>query len=212
VTSYALNVHPTGRPGRYSAEVRDADVRLALVDALARQLGARPHVLVPEVEVRWSIPARLDALLVTNRICGFEIKSDRDSLSRLSRQAEAYSAVVERAVLVVGERHIDAVRDHVPDWWNIWLARRRGQVVRITKVRSGRLNPDVSALAVTSFMTREAVIAALRSRGHDRLSMRSVDQLRQHLATEVDRREALRLARAAMLARPDWRGRSLLAA
>jgi len=40
--------------------------------------------------------SRVDALLVADRISGFEIKSDLDSLARLPRQVLAYSAVVER--------------------------------------------------------------------------------------------------------------------
>lgn len=205
------------RPGREPAargtvrRVREPDVRAALVRALRRELGQRPHVLVPEVEVRWSIPARLDALLVSNRIWGFEIKSDADSLVRLPRQAEAYGAVVERAVLVVGERHLPAAVALVPDWWNIWSAGWDGASVRLRKVRGGRLNPAVDPLAVTSFMTRQDVTTALRGRGRSGLSGCSVDQLRQALATEAGAKETVRLARASMLARLDWRSRSLLA-
>lgn len=174
-------------------------------------MGQRPHVLVPEVEIRWTIPARVDALLVSHRICGFEIKSEADSLSRLPRQVEAYGAVVERAVLVVAERHLPAALTLVPDWWNIWGAQWRGDVVRIRKVRGGHLNPSINPLAVTSFMTRDDLVEALRALGHTRLSALGVDQLRERLTTHLDRRGTLRLARAAMLSRSDWRHRSLLA-
>jgi hypothetical protein len=192
--------------------VRDLDVRAALVSALARQVGQRPHLLVPEVQVRWSVPARLDALLVSHRICGFEIKSDVDSLARLPRQIEAYGAVVERAVLVVGERHLEAASMMVPDWWNIWAAKKRGETVRISKVRGGRLNPIVSPLAVASFLSRDDLVIALRSLGQARLSSCTVDQLRERLIVEAGPREAVKLARVAMLGRQDWRSRSLLAA
>lgn len=191
--------------------MRDSDVREALVLALAQQMGQRPHVLVPEVEIRWSIPARLDALLVSNRICGFEIKSDVDNLGRLPRQIEAYSAVVERAVLVVGEKHLAAATDLVPSWWNIWSAHTRGEAVRIRKVRGGRLNPGINPLAVTSFMTREDLTAGLQIRGHKRLSSIPIDQLRITLTREFGVRETVKLARTSMLRRTDWRYRSLLA-
>lgn len=191
--------------------MRDPDMRHALVEVVSQEMGQRPHVLVPEVEVRWSVPARLDALLISSRICGFEIKSDADSLARLPRQVEAYGPVVERAVLVVGERRLPAAAKLVPDWWNIWAARWHGDSVRIRKARGGRLNPSLSPLAVTSFMTRDHLLAALRGRGRSRLSGCSVDQLRELLAAEAGARETVKLARASMLARPDWRVRSLLA-
>lgn len=192
--------------------MRDTDVRQALVATVAHRVGTQPHVLVPEVEVRWSVPARMDALLVADRISGFEIKSDADSLTRLPRQIEAYGAVVERAVLVVGDRHLAAGTATVPHWWTIWGARwRDGQVV-IREVRRGRLNPDLNPLAVTSFMSRADLSEALRARGFTRLSTYSADELRQLLASNISLRETVRLARTAMLGNALWRHRSLLAA
>lgn len=191
--------------------MRDTDVRPALVAAVARRVGAKPHVLVPEVDVRWSVPARMDALLVADRISGFEIKSDVDSLTRLPRQIEAYGAVVERAVLVVGDRHLAAGTTAVPEWWTIWGARWRNDTVVIREVRRGRLNPSLDPLALTTFMSRDDLSEALRARGFTRLSTYSVDELRQLLAGNVSPRETVRLARAAMLGNALWRHRSLLA-
>lgn len=192
--------------------MRDTDVRRALVAAVARRVGTQPHVLVPEVDVRWSVPARMDALLVADRISGFEIKSDVDSLTRLPRQIEAYGAVVERAVLVVGDRHLAAGTEVVPPWWTIWGARWRDEEVVIREVRRGRLNPDLNPLAVTSFMSRDDLSEALQARGFTRLSTYSADELRQLLASNVGPRETVRLARHAMLGNALWRHRSLLAA
>ncbi|MGV1005133.1 MAG: sce7726 family protein [Candidatus Nanopelagicales bacterium] len=192
--------------------MRDIDVRQALVAAVARRVGTQPHVLVPEVDVRWTVPARMDALLVADRISGFEIKSDVDSLTRLPRQIEAYGAVVERAVLVVGDRHLASGTEVVPPWWTIWGARWRDNEVVIREVRRGRLNPDLNPLAVTSFMSRDDLSEALRARGFTRLSTYSADELRQLLASNVSPRETVRLARSAMLGNALWRHRSLLAA
>jgi hypothetical protein len=192
--------------------MRDSDVRQALVATVARRVGAQPHVLVPEVDVRWSVPARMDALLVADRISGFEIKSDVDSLTRLPRQIEAYGAVVERAVLVVGDRHLAAGTAAVPPWWSIWGARWRDGEVAIREVRRGRLNPNLNPLAITSFMSRDDLSEALRARGFTRLSTYSADELRQLLASNVSPRETVRLARTAMLGNALWRHRSLLAA
>ena len=136
----------------------------------------------------------MDALLVADRISGFEIKSDVDSLTRLPRQIEAYGAVVERAVLVVGDRHLAAGTAAVPPWWTIWGARwRKGDVV-IREVRRGRLNPDLNPLAITSFMSRDDLSEALRALGFTRLSRHSADELRQLLASNVSPRETVRLA------------------
>jgi hypothetical protein len=189
--------------------MRDRDVRTALASTIAAKLRGSDHVLVPEVEIRWSIPARIDALLVNDRISGFEIKSDVDSLARLPRQVEAYGAVVERAHLVVGLRHQMAATTVVPDWWGILTATWNDNNVSIRQVRRGRLNPDVNPLAVTSFLSRADLTAALRQVGEQQLSSKPVDTLRTLLLGRVGPQGTLALARSSMLARVDWRNKSL---
>ncbi|MFG6475081.1 sce7726 family protein [Microbacterium sp. P06] len=169
----------------------------------------RPHLLVPEVDIRWSVPARADALLVGDRLCGFEIKSDVDSLCRLSRQVQAYEPVVERAYLVVGERHRERATELIPDWWHIWVATWRGTDVVIRETRRGRLNPDVNPLAVTTFLTRDQLRTELSRLGERGLSALAVDELRLMLVGKLGNAGTLRLARSALLDRTDWRRKSL---
>jgi hypothetical protein len=63
--------------------MRDRDVRTALASTIAARLRNNDYVLFPEVAIRWSNPARIEALLVNDRISGFEIESDADFLTRL---------------------------------------------------------------------------------------------------------------------------------
>ena len=50
--------------------------------------------------------AKIDIAVVNGQLHGYEIKSDRDSLRRLSSQAVLYSKVFDRVTLVCGERHV----------------------------------------------------------------------------------------------------------
>ena len=189
--------------------VRDPEVRGSLRSHLQTKLGDSSHILVPEVDINWAVPARMDILLVSNRISGFEIKSDHDSLRRLNRQVEAYSFVVERACLVVGRRHLSRALPELPAWWAVWEASWQGSAIRLRQVRSGRLNPELNLLAVTSFLDREQVTATLGGMGCRGLSRLSVHELRAQLVRALPRRTILSLVRASMIARPDWRRRSL---
>lgn len=191
--------------------MRDADIRPSLASVISSKMASQQHLFVPEVDIRWSIPARADALLVERRISGFEIKSDRDSLSRLPRQVAAYNEVVERAYLVVGERHRERATALVPDWWHIWLAVPHADTVRIRQVRRGHLNPSVSPLAVTSFLTRSQLVTELSHLGKRNLSSTSADALRLMLAGHLSPAATMRVARRSMLERSDWRQKSLTA-
>jgi hypothetical protein len=44
----------------------------------------------------------VDVAVINGEIHGYELKSERDTLERLPRQVEVYSAVLGRATLVVG--------------------------------------------------------------------------------------------------------------
>jgi hypothetical protein len=92
---------------------------------------------------------RADIALVDGRLHGYEIKSDRDSLRRLSRQVELYSKVFDFATLVVGDRFIENAKDAVPGWWGILHARQASTGLKFTTLRRCRVNPerDVRVLA-----------------------------------------------------------------
>jgi hypothetical protein len=59
-------------------------------------------------------------------LCGYEIKSDADSLGRLrppvGNQIAEYGDAFDRVVLVCGPRHRAAVEAMVPPWWGVWVA------------------------------------------------------------------------------------------
>jgi len=57
---------------------------------------------------------RADAVLLNGSSVAFEIKSDRDSLSRVTEQLQAFLQVFETTNLVVGERHVDAALGRAP--------------------------------------------------------------------------------------------------
>lgn len=192
--------------------VRDLDLRLALATFIGDQYRDQEHVLVPEVDITVSLPGRIDAILVADRIHGFEIKSDVDSLRRLPRQVEIYGPVLERATLIAGERYADAVAEIIPTWWAISTVRQSHGQLRLVTRRRGRLNPDVQSYAVASFIPRDVLVDFLRARGFTRLSALAVDDLRLLLAESVPKSTVLTLARSTMMFRRDWRRRAMSAA
>ena len=66
---------------------------------------------------------------------GYEIKSNRDRLTRLASQAETYSRVLDRVTLVVCPRHIEAALQLVPSWWGVLLVRGSVEAVSLDPFR-----------------------------------------------------------------------------
>jgi len=60
-----------------------------------------------------------DVMAVTDRLLGFEIKSDLDNYTRLEEQAKAYDRFFDENYLVVSSSHIKSAPTKVPSHWGI---------------------------------------------------------------------------------------------
>ncbi|PZR78790.1 MAG: hypothetical protein DLM65_12075 [Candidatus Aeolococcus gillhamiae] len=105
---------------------------------------------------------RADIALVSREMNGYEIKTDRDTLRRLPRQAPAYGRVFDRCTAVVASRHSSAVIDMLPEWWGIVEISVNG-TVGFTVTRGARANPEVDPETLVRLLWRdEAFIALVR--------------------------------------------------
>jgi len=94
----------------------------AIRDALVVRLcnnAKRDQVLIEELGVG---SARVDLALAADRLEGFEIKSDFDTLDRLARQMHAYHSVFDTLTIVTTSSYANQVEALLPSWWGIWLA------------------------------------------------------------------------------------------
>ena len=111
--------------------------------------------------------ARIDLAVVNGQLHGYEIKSDRDSLRRLSTQAALYGMVFDRVTLVCSERHSTKALEIVPDWWGILCIRNANRAPTFKSIRRSRKNPQRNARALAEFLWLEEAIALLAQ--HDSL-------------------------------------------
>ena len=103
-----------------------------------------PRIIIHELGLRKG-DCRVDVALVTERITGFEIKSDANGWNRLDGQVRMYSRALDEATLIVGRR-TDSGRKRIPGWWGLWSARKDGRELGI--IREAQPNPDRKARAV----------------------------------------------------------------
>jgi hypothetical protein len=98
---------------------KDADIRSDLVAWLlaAHQEDADVRIC-HEFKVR-SRSARADLVLLNGEMAGFEIKSDVDTVARLSKQITAFASVMDKVHVVATQKNIDKVKKIAPDWCGI---------------------------------------------------------------------------------------------
>jgi len=142
----------------------DPEIRQALMAVLREaHVGDEEFALLEEVGLcRGEV--FVDVTLVNGSLHGYEIKSDRDSLRRLARQVVVYSAVLDRATLVVGERHADEAVDLIPEWWQVLLAHVTPTGIALRELRPGAINEHRQRRALVELLWLDEAVALLAAR------------------------------------------------
>ena len=142
----------------------DAEIRSVLRSRLSQKHAHTSRTVFIEELGLCRGQVRVDLSVVNGLLHGYEIKSDRDSLRRLSGQVELYGKVFDRATLVVGERHWAEAIDNVPKWWGILLARRSAKGLQLKTVRSPSSNPKKDPRALVELLWLDDAIVLLEER------------------------------------------------
>jgi hypothetical protein len=194
---WAVRVTATGR----HRPTNDPEIRAAL----RRVFADSPGIIVEEM----CLPghrARLDFAIIGEALWGMEIKSDRDSLSRLSHQTQAYGLILDRATLVVGYRLAARAMKVVPSWWGVMLARPSRERVELITLRDNGENASQDPVVLVSLLWAEEMRALLRDLGEKVPSRVSRSEIRGALVAAVPSHSVLRgLVCQTLSARKDWR-------
>lgn len=116
----------------------DADMREILFETY-ENTGARLRFFEELVIGK----SRADVILVNEQeILGFEIKSDKDSLARLTTQVKSYERFCDKCYIVTGVHYIDKIEQAVPEHWGIYdIIRDEEGKLHIEMVREAVHNP-----------------------------------------------------------------------
>lgn len=192
--------------------MRDLDVRKALRRELDRQhAGDDDRTRIVEEMGVWSGSVRVDVAVINGELCGFEIKSARDTLARLPAQQQLYSQVFDRVTLVVADLHEAKAFNIIPAWWGTLVATEGdGGSVYLREGRPASQNPAVDALQVARLLWRQEALVLL-DRHHLVKGYRSasVDKLCRRIACELPLETVRHEVREILKARTDWSRKSV---
>jgi len=149
---------------REKTPLSDAEIRPALRSRILDDYGdEQDSVLIEELGLcRGQV--RVDMALVNGHIHGFEIKSDLDSLKRLSGQAEIYNKIFDRMTMVAGERHMDGVLESLPPWWGVLQVVQGASGIQFKPRRKGRDNPRRDSRTLVELLWLDDAMTLLEQR------------------------------------------------
>ncbi len=186
--------------------MRDSDIRTALRERLSKVHALEPDTLILDELGLCEGATRVDMAVVNGEICGYEIKSDRDTLLRLPSQAAIYERTLDRISIVVGWKYKDIVEATLPSYWGITTARQGPDGVLLQDVRPAELTPGREKFAVAQLLWREEAWAILVATGHSKgLSAKPRADLWNRLAEVFSIAELGVHVRTCLKARDGWR-------
>ena len=142
----------------------DAEIRIALRTFVSTEHACEPDTVIIEELGLCRGQVRIDLAVVDDMLHGFEIKSDRDSLRRLTRQVTYYGRVLDKATIVVGKRYMDEVLNVVPNWWGVLLYLPSPKGLNFKVRRRGRKNPQRDPRSLVELLWLDEAISLLEER------------------------------------------------
>lgn len=195
------------KPPSKRLQTRDRDVRSAVLKKVLADHVSDPNALVVEELGLEHGACRVDIAVINGSIHGYELKSDADTLLRLPQQVLVYSRALDKATLVVGEKHAQEAVNLIPSWWGLKVsyAGARG-AVHIDTVRLATTNPEVSAYHVAHLLWRNEALEILTQLDVEKKELRGSRAKLYSLLTELLPTVVLREhVRDALKRRTKWR-------
>src|SRR5258708_8210067 len=143
--------------------MRDIDIRRALRKTILLHENEPDTLIVEELGLCQGI-ARVDMAVGNGSVHGYEIKSERDTLTRLPAQTDVYNRALDFVTIVAAQIHADKISSIIPTWWGIWIAVQESDGVKFQKKREPRENPSIDPFALAQLLWREEALQALAER------------------------------------------------
>jgi hypothetical protein len=186
--------------------MNDPEIRQALHGIFLRKYHEDSDTLVIDELGLEHGKCRADIAVINGHLDGFEIKSDADSLSRLSQQIISYNAVFDHSSIVLEERHLSKAIRMIPTWWGIILVTDKNDEFRFTMIRPSDKNANINNYAMAQLLWREEaqeILFNLGIRGSQLRQKRSL--LYSYIVEMIDSDELRHIVRGYLKKRQYWR-------
>ena len=148
--------------------------------------------------------AIVDVASINGIMCGYEIKSDVDSLYRLEKQISTYKDYFQKITVVTTKTHLAKIRKNYPNWLGIMIAYEENGSVLIKQLRQARYNKQTCKQEITSLLWRDEVRTLLASRGVRGISNTPRRQLWNVMADLCTEDELIGIIKETMRSRRSW--------
>lgn len=162
--------------------------------------------IIEELAVRHGT-ARIDFAVIEGIMCGYEIKSDRDTLERLPEQIREFNAVFDKLILVVGKRHLYHAIHIIPDWWGIRIAKvNADNKILFQTIREAGKNRSQVGVSIARLLWRAEALCILEERNEaEGVRYKPREFIYKRLADVLDTNTLKEQVISRLISRESWR-------
>ena len=149
----------------------------------------------------------MDIAVLNGHLTGIEIKAEADNLDRLERQIISYGQVVQKAVLIVAQNHLEKSVEKLPEWWGV-ISVQTGPRGGITfkKQRQPKRNVDTDSIAIARLLWRGEAQEIMAECGTEtKLRNRPRADLYEWLVANLSEENLIQIVLQKLKARVNWR-------
>lgn len=144
---------------------------------------------------------RADLALLGPSLVAFEIKTARDSLRRLPRQAAAYGRIFDRCTAVLAAKHVESAKEILPDWWGLIVIGDQASRPTLGQLRQAGQNPELDRDTLVRLLWKDETRCALESVGAPTTSATTRQKLWGELLAHMNTDQLRDAVRRALLGR-----------
>ncbi|HET54717.1 MAG TPA: hypothetical protein ENN33_05815 [Ignavibacteria bacterium] len=182
--------------------MRDQDIRTILHFYLSElNKNIKDTIIVDELNVKNGL-ARVDIAVINGSIHGYEIKSEVDTLNRLTNQIEHYNSSLEKITIAVNSNHKQKVLGIVPKWWGIIEVDENSE---IAELRESEVNPLLSISDLLLFLWKDEMINILEKNEVKYKKSSNRSALIDTMIQNIEKEKLLNEVRQALKSRKNWR-------
>lgn len=153
------------RPPEANIVLNERIIKAAVVDRLFRAGALKDAVLINEMVIaNWS--RRVDLAVANGHLHAFEIKSDLDTLRRLTGQVATYLDRFDKVTVVTTSKFVKIVRDQTDDRVEVWEAAETRGIITLKVVRRGRSRDVVNTRMLCSYLLKPELVTLLMAHGY----------------------------------------------
>ena len=184
--------------------LKDIDIRGALIEELNRINAQHNYRIIEEMAV-CDGEARVDIAVANGKLCGYEIKSDADTLERLALQQKCYDKTFDTVSIIVGEKFKDRIEEYVPQHWGIYIASEYKNGCRIKRKRQAKINKNIQASSLLELLWKEELMYLLKGAGIKGISGKNRRVLRKIAIDNISIKDIRDFTRETIKSREKWR-------